>query len=573
MPEPSFVELPLTDLLLNAPADGSALPHVTPAMLADAFAEQGVALGGNAPERRVLRWFMPLSRIESSYLEEPPVPMNQLLLAADPADIPSLLERFPGSYAITQVSDDAELEPLRPYERRLLALRRIGPPSHLLLHLQTFFLRMLLWENDLDRIVLRQGSLTDLLDASAPFIGNFIFMSDNDFNVIARTSTIDPPDDLHRGIIENGCLTPGTIAEKRFRLPERTFYTRTASDLTPFDRVSFPIHLHHTYFGSISMACNVAPDTEGLRDLFRVLIRYVTRVCERIWTRQTACDTPSYFFFAKLLRHEAMTAAYLSTQMEANRLPTKGHYKAIVFDVDPSIDPDLAYQVIRAASSFNEGHVKCFPHEHNVVALCHRPAADGALSHRSTLDEANGKVYEPYGVESGVSSVFFDLTDFDLAFRQAQIALGFRGAIAREVSFDDEEMPSGVYLFEEALLYYLVDPLGKDERFIRFAFSASIVNVLWEEDQQNGTNYLALLWFYLQSERNATATANRLHMHRNTVLYHIEKIQKRFDFNLGFKVVRDWLLVNFKAFFSTQSSESLGSILGSGESPREGEPA
>ena len=566
-------ELPLTDLLLNAPADGGALPHVTPAMLADAFAEQGVALGGSAAERRVLRWFVPLSRLDAGCQAELPVPISQLLLAADPADIPALLERFPGSYAITQVADEAEQELLRPYERRLLALRKAGPPSHLLLRLQTYFLRMLLWESELERIVLRQGSLGDLLDASVPILGNFIFMSDNDFNVIARTSTVEPPDELHRGIIANGCLTPTTIAEERFRLPEKTFYTREASELTPYDRVSFPIHLSHTYFGSISMACNATPDTEGLRDLFRVLIRHVTRVCERLWTRQTACDAPSYFFFAKLLRHEPMTADYLATQREANHLPAQGHYKAIVFDVDPSIDPDLAYAVIRAASTLNGGHVRCFSHEHNVVALCHSPAVDGALSHRQTVVEVSQKVFEPLGVESGASSVFFDLVDLDLAWRQAQIALGFRASIAREVSFDDVERPSGVYLFEEALLYYLVDPMGKDERFLRFAFSASIVSVLWEEDQANGTSYLALLWFYLQSERNATVTAQRLHMHRNTVLYHIDKIQNRFDFDLRFKVVRDWLLVNFKAFFATQSSESLAAVLAEEDSAEDGSAA
>ena len=75
-------------------------------------------------------------------------------------------------------------------------------------------------------------------------MGNFIFVSDNDFNVIAQTSLVDPPDDLHRGIIEKGCLTQRTIDEKRFRLPEETFYTRKASELTPYDRGSYPCLLY-----------------------------------------------------------------------------------------------------------------------------------------------------------------------------------------------------------------------------------------------------------------------------------------------------------------------------------------
>lgn len=555
-------DLPLSDLLLSAPPDGSALPHVTPAILADALADHGVLLGGGASQRRVLRWFAPASPTDCACVEEAPVAASQLLLVTPSEDVAALAEQFPTAYLLTQAPDAHAAEALRPYEGRLLALRAACSQDRLLLVLQNLFLRMLLWESDLERIVLRGSGLDDLLDASVPIIGNFIFISDNNFNVIARTSAVEPPDSLHRTIIGNGCLTQRTIAEKRFRLPEKTFYARSASELTPFDRVSYPIHLQHTYFGSMSMACCAKPDTEGLRDLFRILIRHVRPVCERMWTHQTTCDAPAYFFFAKLLRHEPVTPEHLAAQMEANRLPPDGHFKVIAFDVDPSIDPDLANSVAKAASSLNGGRVRCFPHEHGVLALCYGAGTDGDLSHRKTLEEVNARIYEPFGIDCGVSGVFSGIENMDLAYRQAQIALGFRGAIEREIAANDTPMPRGAYLFEDALLYYLVDPTGKDERFIRFSFSISIVSILWEEDLENDTNYLALLWFYLQSERNATVTAAKLHMHRNTVLYHIDKIQKRFDFDLGMKSARDWLLLNFKSFFSSQSSESLASILG-----------
>ncbi len=68
-------------------------------------------------------------------------------------------------------------------------------------------------------------------------------------------------------------------------------------------------------------------------------------------------------------------------------------------------------------------------------------------------------------------------------------------------------------------------------------------------------------WNYLQSERSATETAVRLHMHRNTVIYHIDRIQKRFDFDLEVKAARDWLLVHFKMLFASLSNESVAEIL------------
>ena len=95
---------------------------------------------------------------------------------------------------------------------------------------------------------------------------------------------------------------------------------------------------------------------------------------------------------------------------------------------------------------------------------------------------------------------------------------------------------------------------------MEFTFNTSIVNILWEEDVNNGTDYLKILWFYLKNERNATNTAQELHMHRNTVLYHIDKIQQRFDFDMGLKSARDWMLACFKSLFSRLSGESLSTI-------------
>ncbi len=551
----------LPNLLLNIPPDGGALPHVTPAMLLDAFDKEDVLLVENASDDRVLRWFISSSQLGVFDEESSPVPLSQLLVMAPVEEVVELAERYPQAFFMSFDRDGKSMELLCPYGQRMLVVRKDGSSLSLLMKVQDIFVRMLLWESNLARIVQRDGALEDLLDASVPMMGNFIFVSDNDFNVIARTSLVDPPDDLHRGIIEKGCLTQHTIDEKRFRLPEETFYTRKASELTPYDRVSYPVHLQHSYFGSISMSCCGTSDTVGLRDLFHILVEHMLPLCERIWTRQTAYDAPSYFIISKLLHHEPLSDEYLFGQLKSNRLPSTGHFKVIVFDVDPGVNPDLAYGVMRQTQSLNGRRVKCFPHEHCILALLYDDGRDGTLSHRRTVREVNEIAWSEQRVDCGISSVFGNIRDIDLAYQQARIALGFRGAIDSERMTSDDQLPQGIYLFEDALLYYLVDSGSHDERFMEFTFSNSFITVLWSEDLDNGTNYLSLLWFYLQSERNATDTAAKLHMHRNTVLYHIDKIQKRFDFDMDKKSARDWLLLNFKSFFAHQSRESLDAII------------
>lgn len=548
-----------TDLLYPPPTSENSLPHVTCAMLADHLANYEM-LTPPQVSRRTFRWYVPVPKENIACVTPSNVSDSQLLFVCDSSNARELLEERPQAFALVQMFDPSELDALAPYSERIMVIKKSDRQSYLLFSLQSFFIRILIWENDLERIQLRQGTLSDMLDASAQMIGNFIFVSDNDFNVIARTTNIEPPDDLHREIIANGHLTPATIAEKRFRLPEKTFYTRKASEITPYDRVSRPIHINHSYFGSISMVCNAMQDTEGMRDMFLTLVRYMMPLCEKTWQLQAKLKTPSYFFFTKLLEHEPLSEAYVEAQTDMAGLSDAAHFKLVVLDIDEGTDPGRARLVAKAAETINDRNVCCFPYQHHILALLYASAADGKLSHLHTSSELAERVFEPYGVISAVSSVFNCITDLDLAYRQTKIVLGFRGAILQEQFAEDGGRARGVYLFEDALLYYLLDPVNHDERFIRFSFQCSIANILHEEDLENGTNYLALMWFYLQSERNATAVAQRMHMHRNTVLYHVEKIQKRFCFDLSSKTARDWMLLSYKYLFLTMSNESLSQI-------------
>ncbi|WP_180326684.1 PucR family transcriptional regulator [Raoultibacter phocaeensis] len=314
------------------------------------------------------------------------------------------------------------------------------------------------------------------------------------------------------------------------------------------------------------MSCNEMPLTDGLVDLFSILEKRIMPLCENLWRARMRLDMPHYFFFTKMLEHASVTDEYVRNQMELIGLDSSTEYKLIALEVDGDTEPDRAALAIRAASGLNQGNVFCFPHQNMTLALCHTPPSDSLLSHVKTIQELRERMYEPLGIVSGVSEVFTDITNLDLAFQQTKIALGLKQTIASEQFASDQEMPKGIYLFGDALMYYLVDPSDKDERFMRFCFSHTILKKIYEDDQQNGTNCLALFWFYLYYGRNATAVAQRLHMHRNTVLYHIEKIQKRFDFDLSWRTARDRMMLDFKVFFLTVSHESIEKIFADAES-------
>lgn len=539
---------------------GSSLPSVTLSMLLD-FLSDAEIVHRPTRSRRTFRWFAALSRDNVAADMPNDIEDAHVLFVCHLSHAEAALRDRPSSFALA-LADEGETFPdeLHDKAERLLVIRQPNRFSYFIFLLQTYFLRLLMWENELDRIAARQGTLAEALDASAPIIKNFMFVTDNDFNVIARTSGIEPPDDLHRRLVKTGCLSPQMIAEKRFHLPEKTFYIKEPSEVTPYARLSRPLYLSHTYFGSLSMSCHEVPLTEGLKDLFSLLFRHVMPICERQWRLQVRLNIPHYFFFEKLLEHTPVSDEYVRTQLEMASLGWDTQYKLIVMEVDEGAEPEKAARVVKAAAHLNQGNVHCFAFRSEVLALCYAPPSDSLLSHRRTMDELEERVTEPFDIACGVSEIFEGITNLDLAYRQAKIALGLRQTIRLQFAAD-ENADRGVYLFGDALMYFLVDPSDKDERFMRFCFTHTVVEKIHAEDVRNNTNYLALFWHYLHSGRNATVVAQKLHLHRNTVLYHIEKIQKRFDFDLSMPGAHERMLMDFKAFFLNTSQDSIEKVL------------
>ena len=134
----------------------------------------------------------------------------------------------------------------------------------------------------------------------------------------------------------------------------------------------------------------------------------------------------------------------------------------------------------------------------------------------------------------GVSLGFSTMQQFATAYRQALNC----------ASLGREQKPGKcVYYYSE---YYIFDMLRKYNESI--PLQSVYTSYLDELDDGKGGSFsnLELLYVYLISERNIALTARRVHMHRNGVLYRIQKIHDMLKLNLESPDVRLRLLISFK---------------------------
>ena len=504
-----------------------ALPHVTVGMVVDALSDCDIVVRPN-PTRRIMRWFDSPDRCVGRWGDN--LRSGQVLRVSDLDDARNALESDEHLF-VCALSPDGEAPAwAREYPDRLLVVRRAGSLDGLLLRVQSLFADMTVWEARMDRIVLEGGSLQELAEAAAEMIPGTISCTDTAGTPLATAGSAGGRVGAERVVKVNG----------------------------------FP-------FAALSLSVSGAAPTEGQTDLFAIFARKAQDACEAAWKAGVLAENPHYSLFAGLIE-KTIDAADALSRTDAIGIPRRAEFKLVLFDA-AGTDPSTLRLAAKAAGRFNHGSCCAFAYRGDICIVCFAPAGDNVLSNEKTSSDAQRLLSGPYGMLGSSSQIFECIADLDLAYRQAIIAKRLRPIVEREAdgdfagldagARDVEPRPDGaegrsaprpaIIPFENCIMYYLIASHDKDERFVRFASEHLLVQKIRQEDLAKGTNHLEVLWNYLMQECNASAVADRLHMHRNTVLYQIRKIENRFDLDLSSPLVRQKTIVDFKMLFLMQN--------------------
>ena len=149
---------------------------------------------------------------------------------------------------------------------------------------------------------------------------------------------------------------------------------------------------------------------------------------------------------------------------------------------------------------------------------------DGWAEMLETIEKNRAKI--------GISLLFCDMSQLSIAYEQAKAAIDAGSSMAPEKI---EYHYSKYYIYDMLDTYAHKIPL--DHLYIQY---------LNDLNGKMGDSNLSLLYNYITTERNISLTAKRVHMHRNSVIYRLQKIQDALNLNLEDSDTRLRLLISFK---------------------------
>lgn len=130
----------------------------------------------------------------------------------------------------------------------------------------------------------------------------------------------------------------------------------------------------------------------------------------------------------------------------------------------------------------------------------------------------------------GVSYPFQDVFQLRQSLSQAGIALFYgRRNGRRKNRCEDYAVLYAIHVLKEHLETDISHPA---------------IHKIREYDAANGTEYEKTLMVYLQNERNQTRSAELLHIHKNTLLYRIDRLENVFGLQLNDHRLREHLLIS-----------------------------
>lgn len=411
------------------------------------------------------------------------------------------------------------------------------------------YIRLNRWIVDMQQSVLEGDGVQALVDLSEDVLGNTITVTDSAFKLLAYSHGHLPTDEMNAYLINKGYHSEEAMA--RLQQYNRFQETDSPNDIVVnrdlYTSKFVTAQKAHRYHGmlsaSVMMLCNYREVSDGLLDLFRIFNSYIALYVKRGYPhngKHSAFD----LLVNSLLNGDMDSLDEMGKKAARAELTVEGLFNIYKIELLEKPVQSPAYIVLNLSRNIPDSRVTLYCGSIIVLNIfggpdeCEQRLRDNIEIIRSST---NGSVKAV-----GVSNRFDSLTGFRCAYIQAETAL-------RTPEMDVLPQSAGdfpVREFEECYLRHIICQADDTEnvRIYDNTAAAKAVRSIDSYDKANNTSYVQLLATYLLCERRATEAGAKLHLHRNTVIYHITKIEELFGLDFDDSMFRIKLLAEITRY-------------------------
>lgn len=490
---------------------------------------------------------------------------DEALYCGNERSAAEFLADHPSAFALA-VGDGRFLNDMSPsVQSRLLLVDGVGSFAEVFEHVRLYMLRYNKWVMNMKQALLDGGGYQALLDCSKDLFEDFISITDSSFRLVASTGNPPENDEVARHLVEKGYHSKETI--RLFRKYKAIKRWQLQTGIVRIDRtlivnapmLSYVFRMHGDYFVHMVLQSAHGLPSPALVDMFQILIDHVSLYVRHDWLQRHRYSNDAASFLYDLATRHPVSEERLYAQLEQHGMSLESDYRLAVLELDEEGSDGqlmLGYCAWRLAEM--APLAKVFIANERLLLL-DDACAVGGEGESDDLGQLLYSFQQGFDCVAGVSDPFRRIVDLPYAFKQARLALEY-GKRARPLLQEKagcSSLRSGIYRFGDYFSAFIVEDGRHDASFVDFCLEHGIPWHIYQEDREKGTQDLDLLYCYLMRERRANEAAAVFHMHRNTLVYRMERLQKRFGFNLDDPAVRERMLFELNVLYGRKKQKGL----------------
>lgn len=448
-------------------------------------------------------------------------------------DVSLLPHDMPQNRMFSCVAYGEGTAPARLLDNHNVNLARVAPgadPFACYNRLQQFFIEDVAVTDVVRRMLtalLSNNGLQYLVEEAARALGNPIVVVDAGLHYIAHAVDLAPGDTSPFATVMRQELEYESVLE------EGAAYIRDSAIDDRLARTRKPVVMHNDHLGCNTMTGTVVVHGICLahvlmaevdhafgqldEECFARLVLFVGQELQKTPLYEVIGNQSDAYFLSSLLDDEQPASAVVERRLRVlNFSPLPVLYLVVLAEAGQRMTPhdteSVAGQLAGAGALHHAIHA-CY--EGQLVVLLSR--ASGEDLDASTLASL-GRVAHLNGLACSISNPFDDLVDARRFWMQARCAIDCGTRLAH--SLDDHS----VYQYRDFSYVHLLDVANRSMSLLDLCDPKLLALV--RHDEEHGGELAETLFEYLQSAQSSTRSAKLLSLHKNTLLYRLNRIRE-----------------------------------------------
>lgn len=377
----------------------------------------------------------------------------------------------------------------------------------------------------------------EICDLSANYLKNPLVVMDNSLKHIAISSDVELEDYIWIDQRKNGSF----ISEHSIQLiTKQTDYKKdyynTEPVLLPKGELKYPRIISHIFVNHKPVGTIVIFEVhKKLHNMDLYFAKMLSDVLSLRMKKDSFVLYSKGFVYEHIfydLLNETISSSELYKRIQSQNLNIEDDIYVMSIDISAFDETYKTLQYFRNSLDEIIRDGKSVIYDNYIVIIIMRKN-NISLSEREII-EINNFCLENK-LSAGISKCFHDISKLKFHFEQAVTALLLNRKLRKmyKLSF-----------YEEFTAEHMIDIAFKNTDLKQFC-NESLLKLI-KYDESNNTTFASTLYEFLLHERNLVHTAKALHIHRNTLIYRINKIQEITNHNLEDSSYRFNLLFSFK---------------------------